>query len=65
MHINQIWYTASQVNRLSIVMNLWDVGGFDVVFVFKNVQKCTDFSLACGLEVWLILRTVTWLTCSY
>ena len=35
---------------------LWDVRGFDVVFVLTNVQICTDFSLACGLEVWLIVN---------
>ena len=38
------------------MINLWDVRGFDVVFVFTNVQKCTDFLLACGLEVWLIVK---------
>ena len=27
-----------------------------MVFVFTNVQKCTDFKLACGLEVWLIVK---------
>ena len=38
------------------MINLWDVRGFNVVFVFTSVQKYTDFKLACGLEVWLIVK---------
>ena len=39
-----------------LIINLWDVRGFDVVSVFTNTQKCTDFYLACGLEVRLIVK---------